>query len=306
MDWKSLKFDWNRARAFLVTAEEGSLSAAARALGMSQPTLGRQVEALEQELNVALFQRVGRGLTLTPSGLELLVHVQKMGEAANHFSLTAFGQSQSIEGSISISASEVYAALLLPPIIKKLRDAEPAIKIEIVATHLTSDLRRREADIAIRNFRPTEPDLVAQKITDVPALLYATVDYLNSIGNPDCASDFSQAAFIDMSKGDDFLDLLNNRGFNLTKDNFPIVTENFLVLWEFVKQGLGVGILDGVIGDKEPKVKRAFPQLEPPTFPIWLVAHRELKTSRRIRTVFDLLEAELSKIYSTARPNAQN
>src|SRR3954469_19189080 len=117
MDWRSVKFDWNRARAFLVTAEEGSLSAAARALGMAQPTLGRQVDALEEELGVVLFERVGRGLTLTPSGLELLEHVREMGEAANRVSLAAAGQSQSIEGSICIAVSEVYAAFLLPPIL---------------------------------------------------------------------------------------------------------------------------------------------------------------------------------------------
>ncbi|MCH7911226.1 MAG: LysR family transcriptional regulator, partial [Candidatus Hydrogenedentes bacterium] len=115
MDWRSVKFDWNRARAFLVTAEEGSLSAAARALGMAQPTLGRQVDALEQELGVVLFQRVGRGLALTPSGLELLEHVRAMGAAASRVSLTSFGQSQSIEGTICIGASEIYAAILLPP-----------------------------------------------------------------------------------------------------------------------------------------------------------------------------------------------
>lgn len=98
MDWRSVKFDWNRARAFLVTAEEGSLSAAARALGMAQPTLGRQVDALEQELGVVLFERVGRGLTLTPSGLELLDHVRDMGTAATRLSLSATGRAQTIEG----------------------------------------------------------------------------------------------------------------------------------------------------------------------------------------------------------------
>src|SRR4051812_36691776 len=110
MDWRPLRFDWNRARAFLVTAEEGSLSAAARALGMTQPTLGRQVTALEEELGVALFERVGRGLTLTASGVELLDHVRQMGDSANRFSLAASGQSQTIEGSICITASEVISA----------------------------------------------------------------------------------------------------------------------------------------------------------------------------------------------------
>src|SRR3954452_10646954 len=104
MDWRSVRFDWNRARAFLVTAEEGSLSAAARALGMTQPTLGRQVTALEEELGVLLFERVGRGLTLTTGGMDLLEHVRTMGEAANHVSLAASGQSQSIEGTICITA----------------------------------------------------------------------------------------------------------------------------------------------------------------------------------------------------------
>src|SRR6187397_415258 len=104
MDWRSSKFDWNRARAFLVTAEEGSLSAAARALRMTQPTLGRQVRALEEELGIALFERVGRGLTLTASGLELLDHVRGMGESANRVALSASGQSQTIEGPICITA----------------------------------------------------------------------------------------------------------------------------------------------------------------------------------------------------------
>src|SRR5437870_10522037 len=130
MDWRSLKFDWNHAKAFLATAQEGSLSAAARALGMAQPTLGRQVDALEAELGVVLFERVGRGFTLTPSGLELLDHVRAMGEAANRVSLSAAGQAQSIEGTICIAASETYAAMLLPPIVAKLRQAEPGIHIE--------------------------------------------------------------------------------------------------------------------------------------------------------------------------------
>lgn len=294
MDWRSVKFDWNRARAFLVTAEEGSLSAAARALGMAQPTLGRQVNALEDELGVVLFERVGRGLTLTPSGLELLDHVRAMGNAANRVSLSAAGQSQSIEGTICISASEIYAAFLLPPIIAKLRELEPGINVEIVASHATSDLRRREADIAIRNFRPTEPDLIAKKIRDVPARLYATPNYIEKIGNPKLPVDLGQADFISIDSAGALRNGLNAIGFNLTQRNFPIMTENYLVMWELVKHGLGIGILDGNIGDAEPLVERVLPDLEPLMFPIWLVAHRELNTSRRIRTVFDLLVTELA------------
>jgi DNA-binding transcriptional LysR family regulator len=294
MDWRAIRFDWNRARAFLVTAEEGSLSAAARALGMAQPTLGRQVDALEEELGVVLFERVGRGLTLTPNGLDLLDHVRAMGEAANRMALSAAGQSQSIEGKVVIAASDVYAAFLLPPILAKLRQAQPGIAVEIVVSTKASDLLRREADIAIRNFRPSEPDLVARKIRDVPARLYATPAYLDSLNNPQLPYDLRQADFISIDGSGMFLKGLNAMGFHLTERNFPILTENYLVMWELVKHGLGIGILDGAIGDAEPKVTRVLPDLAPLMFPIWLVAHRELNTSRRIRLVFDLLAKELA------------
>lgn len=294
MDWRAVKFDWNQARAFLVTAEEGSLSAAARALGMAQPTLGRQVDALEEELGVVLFERVGRGLSLTPSGLELLDHVRAMGEAAHRVSLTAAGQSQSIEGTVCIAASEIYAAIVLPPILATLRRTETKIHIEVVASTRTSDLRRREADIAIRNFQPTEPDLIARKIKDVPARLYATPEYLKKLGSPQTPDDLSRADFINIDSTGMFLKGLNARGLNLTERNFPLTTESYLVMWEMVKHGLGIGILDGTIGDAEPRVTRVLPDFIPLTFPIWLVAHRELNTSRRVRAVYDLLCRELS------------
>lgn len=295
MDWSTTRFDWNKARAFLVTAEEGSLSAAARALGMAQPTLGRQVDGLEKELGIVLFERVGRGLTLTPSGLDLLEHVRAMGAAANHVSLTALGQSQSIEGTISISASETYAAVLLPRIVAKLRQLEPGIQVEIVVTNRASDLLRREADIAIRNFRPTEPDLIAKKIGNADAVLFATPDYVKKIGNPRVPYDLRKADFVNMDRTGGMMKGLNSLGLGLTESNFPLLTESYLVMWELVKQGCAIGILDSHIGDADPDVTRVLPDLEPLVFPIWLVAHRELVTSRRIRRVFDFLVGELQR-----------
>lgn len=295
MDWRAVKFDWNKARAFLVTAEEGSLSAAARALGMAQPTLGRQVDGLEQELGIVLFERVGRGLSLTPSGLELLAHVRDMGEAAGRVSMTALGQSQALEGTISISASETYAAVLLPPIIAKLRVLEPSIQVEIVVANHASDLRRREADIAIRNFRPTEPDLIAKKIADADAVLYATPDYIKKIGTPSKPADLRRADFVSLDHSGMMIKGLNRLGLDLTAANFPLLTESYLVMWELVRQGAAIGILDAYIGDADPAVRRVLPDLEPLVFPIWLVSHRELTTSRRIRRVYDFLAAELRR-----------
>jgi DNA-binding transcriptional LysR family regulator len=295
MDWRSIKFDWNRARAFLVTAEEGSLSAAARALSMNQPTLGRQVAALEEELGVALFERAGRGLELTPSGLDLVEHVRAMGDAATKFSLAASGQSDILEGNICITATEAMAAFELPAIIHKLRQQAPGIEIELIASNSSSDLKRREADIAIRAFRPTQPDLIAKKLREVYARLYAASGYLKKIGHPVSPSGFSDADFIGFNRQEEFINGLNERGFSLTYRNFPIITENHLVHWELVKQGVGIGVMPENIGDAEPLVDRVLPDIKPFEIELWLVAHRELKTSRRVRTVFDFLVEELSR-----------
>lgn len=296
MDWKSVKFDWNRARAFLVTVEEGSLSAAARALGMTQPTLGRQVSALEEELGVVLFEHVGNGLILTPNGLELVDHVRAMGDAASRVSLSAAGKSQSIEGSICISASEVDATFRLPAFIAKLRNQEPGIDIEIVVSNDASDLRRREADIAIRTFHPEHPDLIAKKIREINIRLYASPGYINSIGNPDSVSGLSQADFIGFDRSDTVLNILNGFGSNLTQRNFPIITKFLLMQYELVKKGMGIALFPEDIGDADPQIERVIPVLEPiAILPLWLVSHRELRTSKRIRVVYDLLQEELTK-----------
>jgi len=289
MEWRSVNFDWNRARAFLVTAEEGSFSAAGRALGMSQPTIGRQVAALEQELDVVLFERVGHGLELTPTGLDLLEHVRAMGEAAVRASLTAAGQSLSLEGNVCISASQLTSLYSLPPIIADLRERHPGIEIEIVATNDTSDLGRREADIAIRAFRPTQPELVARKVKDGQARLYASPEYLAAIDNPTTPEELSQANFLGFDRGDAMLKWLNSLGLSLTQESFPVITENQLVQWELAKRGVGVAIMMEEIGDAEPLVTRALPELPPFPVPMWLTTHRELSTSRRLRVVFDLL-----------------
>jgi len=134
MEWKKSGFNWNYARAFLVVAEEGSFSAAARALALAQPTLGRQVTALEEELGIALFERVGHNLVLTATGQDLVEHVRAMSEAATRFALTATGQAQTVDGIVRIAASEAVGAYLLPPIIDELRSKHPGIQLELVVS----------------------------------------------------------------------------------------------------------------------------------------------------------------------------
>lgn len=293
MDWRAVTFDWNRARGFLVTAEEGSLSAAARALGMAQPTLGRQVAALEEELGIALFQRIGNRLVLTQGGMDLLEHVRAMGDAAMRVSLTASGQSQSVEGNVCISATEVAAIFALPPIVARLRRDMPGLTIEIVASNSNSDLRRREADIAIRSARPTDPDLVALRVREDSARLYAARSYLEAAGELATPEALSAADFIGSPENARLLAWLNGLGLALTDGNFRVTSASHLAQWALCRQGLGIVPMPRVVGDAEPLVAPAAPWLPDFPFEIWLVAHRELNTSRRIRLVFDRLAEEL-------------
>lgn len=290
MDWKAIKFDWNQTRAFLVTAEEGSLSAAARALGMTQPTLSRQVSALEETLGVTLFECFSAGLSLTTSGLELLPHAQAMAEAANQFSLSATGQSLTLEGNICISASEIDAVFRLPPIIDNIRQLEPGINVEIVVSNSVSDLKRREADIAIRSFQPPQPDLIARKICDVDIGLYAAPDFFSRRALAEDPNNLNGISFVGFDQSAQLIDALNAQGLAVNKSHFPITSPFQMLQWQLAKQGTAIAIFPDDIAETELGLCRVYRSLGPLlSIPMWLVCHHELRTSRRVRRVFDLL-----------------
>lgn len=294
MTWKSVNFDWNHIRAFLVTAEEGTLSAAAKALGLTQPTLSRQVCALESELSLTLFERVGQRLVLTNSGLELLEHAREMGNAALEFSLAATGQSQQIEGSVIISASELTAAYILPKIISKLRQEEPGIDIEVVVTNEPSDLKRREADIAIRSFQPTQHDLIAKKLGEEVIWLYGTQEYLEKLPQITDYSELTDVQIIGFDRSNSVTEVLNKQGWKLSKGNFSLITSCQLLQLALCKESQGMIFFPEKMGDQEPSLVRAFEHMGPVmTLPIWLVCHQELRTSLRVRKVFDFIATEM-------------
>jgi DNA-binding transcriptional LysR family regulator len=287
-------FDWNHARAFLATAEQGSFSAAALALGVAQPTVGRQVAALEEELGVVLLERVGRGLQLTAAGLDLAEHVRAMRDAAQRAFLTAAGESLSLEGVVCIASSEFVAAYVLPPIVRRIREAHPGIELELVASNETQDLRRREADIAIRNYRPDDPELVTRRLRDGAMRLYAAPAYLDRIGRPTCPADLVRADFFRFDRKDAMIAALNGIGVPVAVTSFPIVSASHAVQWELAKQGLGACVMIEAVGDLEPAVCRVLDDLPPLPIPMWLTSHRGLRTTRRLRVVFDLLAEALS------------
>lgn len=299
MEWKKSGFNWNHARSFLVVAEEGSFSAAARALGMAQPTLGRQVTAFEEELGVALFERVGHHLVLTATGQDLVEHVRAMSESATRFALTAAGQAQTIDGTVRIAASEAVAAYLLPSIIDELRLAHPGIQVELVVSNAISDLRRREADIAVRHVRPQGDDFVARLVKEKStAHLYAAPSYLERIGHPRTPEELAaRGQVIAFDEIDRFKKGLRALGLPFGDECFSVRTDNHLVQWELAKKGVGMCMMMEEVGDREPMVVRALPDFSATiTFPTWLTSHRELKANRRLRVVFDLLAERLKSL----------
>ncbi|WP_371171465.1 LysR family transcriptional regulator [Aliiroseovarius sp. 2305UL8-7] len=295
MNWQAISFDWNQARAFLATAEEGSLSAAARVLEQTQPTVGRQVAGLEDRLGIALFERVGRGLVLTPAGRSLREHVRHMADAAAQVSLAAASHTQSIEGLVRITASDVYAAYLLPPVLRHLRDIAPKLEIEIIAANDIRDIQRREADIAIRHVRPEQPELYARLVQDATAHLYAANDYVARRGRPTTKAELSHHDFVGIGETSEMIGYLTPLGINLTPNNFHIGSNSGVVAWDYVRQGLGISFMSDEVANVTKGVTRILPEMEPVVFPVWLITHRDLHTSKRIRLIFNTLSEFLSR-----------
>ena len=283
------KVDWNQLRAFLETAETGSLSAAARKLGQSQPTLSRQVAALELALGVTLFERVGKTMALTTTGQELLGHARVMGAAAHELGLAAAGRSEEVEGVVSVATSDAVAAYLMPKILLQIRQAAPGIQVEVVASDGFSDLLRREADIAIRHVRPEQPELIGRLVRQSSACFYASESWVREHGLPRTAEEAVQHDFIGMDRAGHYLQHMRSKGLQLSSANFRSYADNSVTYWEMVRQGLGIGAIMEEIARETPGMVRVLEDVSPFQLPIWLVTHRELRTARRIRIVFDLL-----------------
>lgn len=289
MQWKNGSFDWNQARSLLAVAEEGSLSAAAAALGLTQPTITRQIAGLEADLGVTVLERTGRSVALTQAGLNLLDHVRTMADGANMVSLTASGQSQAIEGQVRVTATEMNAAYLLPSMLDRLKAIAPNLEIDIAADNDIRNLLIREADIAVRHVRPEQPNLIAKLVCDEPARFYAVRKYTETYGHPKVGGDLSEHQFVSFGDFERIVGYLLPLGLDLSRKNFRYVSKSQIVEWELARNGHGIAIMSDRIARQFPEFEPVLTEVDPFSIPMWLVTHRELHTSRRIRLVFDLL-----------------
>ncbi len=288
--------DWKLLRAFHATATLGSLSAAARHLSLTQPTLSRQIIALEAELGVELFERIGRRLSLSPTGSALLEHIERMGDAADAFSLAASGNVQALTGRVSISATDTFSAYVLPEILDRIRLEAPQLSVMVVASNDLSDLHRREADIAIRHVAPDRERLVGQRLRDTEAHFYASHGWVERNGLPRSVDELAHSDLIGIEDVERYTAYLNGMGIPIGVSDFRLLSNSGIAVWQMVRQGLGVAGMLREVAERTPGVTRLPLDLPGITVPIWLVTHQGLEASPRIRLVQRIVSEELARM----------
>ncbi len=289
--------DWSLVRAFLAVVENGSLSGAARSLKASQPTLGRQIKALEKQLSAELFQRQPRGLILTETGAALVAPARAMQAAMRQISISAAGQQMKLQGTVRVTASVVTSAYLLPAIIADIRRKEPDIQIELVPSDDSRNLSYREADIAVRMYRPTQLDLVTRHVGDLSLGLYAAPDYLGQRGMPTLES-MMEHDFVGYDADTRIIDGFAQAGFPVARDFFSVRCDDPIAYLELIRAGCGIGFHQAGIGDADDKLRKIDIGLPLPMLPVWLTAHEALRHTPRIRRVWDLLHDGLRPLVS--------
>lgn len=294
--------DWSYIRSFVAVADTGSLSAAARRLQQSQPTLGRHIKAAEAALGAELFVRSAAGFTLTDFGLALLPHAQQMAEASARLQTMAAGQDHQLAGTVRLTASVVVSNYILPRIIADIRSKEPEIEIELVPSDASENLLYREADIAVRMYRPTQLDMITRHLGDQPIALYATPELLEKTGQPQTLEDLGALPFVGFDRSDMIIRAMREMSFPVDRHFFGVRCDDQAVYWQLICAGCGVGAMQTVIGDADPRVTRLAFQPALPALPVWLVAPDALRTNARIKRVWDLLAQKLPGATDASRP----
>lgn len=298
MDAPLSLLDWSLVHAFLAVAETGSLSGAARILNASQPTVGRQIKAMEEQLGADLFHRHPRGFDLTDTGAALMGPARAMQDAVRQMELTAAGQQARLAGTVRITASMTMSIKSLPAIIATIRVAEPDIAIELVPSDDSQNLLWREADIAVRMFRPTQLDLITQHIGDIELGLFAAKSYVARRGLPSTPAEIMDHDVVGYDRNSAIVDGFRAAGFDIDRNWFKVRCDDNETYWQLVRAGSGIGFAQAHMGRRDPdmvEVKLPFPL---PVLPIWLTAHQAMRQTPRIRRVWDLLAAGLRPLVS--------
>lgn len=283
---------WELYGAFLAVMHTGSLSGAARALGVAQPTMRRQIESLEQQLGVALFTRTPNGLMPTDLAHATLPYAESLAASAKALVRAVSGDRNADAGTVRITASEVVGVEVLPPILMELRRQRPRLQLELAVTNRTEDLLRRDADVALRMTEPTQAGLVRKRAARIELGLYASASYLARHPVPRSTRDLTDGrALVGPDRARAQLEALAAAGLPTDSRAFALRTDSDLAQLAAVRAGVGIGVCQVPL---HGSLVRVLPQL---AFHLeaWVVMHEDLRRVRRVRTVFDHLVVELRR-----------
>lgn len=286
--------NWTLYHSFLAVMECGTLSGAARAVGATQPTIGRHVNELEKALGVSLFVRTQTGFVATDIAHELLPQARQMANMAASMLRSVNREGVGVQGTVRLSASEIVGVEILPKALAKLRQLFPALVIELVVSDTPHDLLHREADIALRMFRPTQTALVARLLAKLELGLFAHRDYLKQNGIPSSFAELSQHTLIGFDTWPDFI-RAHAEAFpmGLERSLFQYRCDSSLAQLALLRSGVGVGVCQSaIVADDENIVPLLAGQLDL-SLEMWLTMHEDLKRSRACKAVFDFLSQEL-------------
>lgn len=281
--------NWDDLKYFLAMVEEGSLSAAARKLGVSQPTLSRRLTALEEDIGSDLFMRTRSGLEMTSIGERIVSHATHMRDDVYSIERLLTGHDSSLRGSVVISCITILGAGWLVHQTRPFRDQFPGITVEFKVENNASDLLRREADIAVRMFRPEQNDLIAKRVGTMTYGYYASKKYLEKHGTPETLDEVSKHDFI--LPHDEILAYTNKyvkRPMH-PRGKIALRSNSLITLEAAVREGYGIGAYSCIMADQDPDLVRLFGDVVVFSSDIWLVTHAELRRSARIRAMFDFL-----------------
>jgi DNA-binding transcriptional LysR family regulator len=274
--------DWEDLRHFVVLAREGTLSAAARLLGVDHATVARRVAALEAETGLKLIDRRARSYQLTDDGRRIAATAMPMEEAAFAIGRAVQAAKPGLSGEVSISSPPSLANALIAPQLFQLRRRHPGIRIKLIGEKRTASLNRREADVALRLSRPQEPGLIARKIGSFGFSLYGAAGYLKAtprhafafIGYDDSMDDTPQQKWLQtLAAGNEIVLCTND-------------LENQAAA---ARTGLGVAVLPHFLGDVDPRLERYDATPAPPSRDVWLLVHRDLRQTPLVRAVMVFL-----------------
>ena len=283
---------WDLQRSFLGVMRNGSLSAAARALGLTQPTIGRHIDALEATLGIGLFVRSRHGLAPTQAALDLASRAEATEAAARSFVRAASGEVNEPRGTVRLTASNIIGAEVLPPILRDFRERHSHIAIELVLSNRNQDLTRRDADIAVRMVRPTQKALVARRLGLVKIAFYARREYLARHGTPRSVQDLGHHAVIGFDRDAESVRWLGTE-LPVARDAFALRTDDDQAQLNALRAGFGIGGCQAGIAARDPDLVPVLPQDLGFKLEMWLAMHESLRTNRRAKLLFDHLAVAL-------------